>query len=39
VVEENRFVETLSAQELERFAIAKKENINIEHHIFVAKKK
>ena len=38
-VEENRFVETLSEQELERFAIAKKENINIEHHIFIAKKR
>ena len=38
VVEENRFVESLSDKELERFAIAKKENINIEHHIFVVRK-
>ena len=34
-----KFVETLSSEELERFAIAKKEDINIEHHIFIAKKK
>ena len=38
-VEENRFAQTLSAEDLDRFAIAKKENLNIEHHIFIAHKK
>lgn len=37
-VEENKFIETLSDYELNRFAISKKENITIEHHIFVVHK-